>query len=153
MEDGHQRRRRCGARRSARQKSASQRLCALAPASACSGVVAGAATQARPERRGGDAAGAEHVGVGEQHLGGHALLIEHAIAYVGVVGGGEATVTTRLCLPALAELLVVAGYPLGLAELGQRPLMAVELVTEALVQMVAYCSAGGPAWQSAEMTR
>ena len=42
--------------------------------------VVGRAGQAGAERRRRDPAGAEHVGVGEQHLGGDAFLVEHRVA-------------------------------------------------------------------------
>ena len=69
------------------QKSASHRLWARAPARTSSGSLSRRLRQAGAERRRGDPAGAEHVGVGEEHLGGHALAVEHLVAGVGVVGG------------------------------------------------------------------
>jgi hypothetical protein len=97
-------------------------------------VALGGVAQARAERRAGDPPGAEHVGVGEEHLGGHALAIQALVAGVGVVGGVEATVA-GLGLPLLAEVLVHG--PLELLDHPQLGLVGVELRVVRLVQVLA----------------
>ncbi len=89
------------------------------------GVGVGPRAEARAERRAGEAARAEHVGVGEQHLGGHALLVEDGVAHRGVEAGAH-LVVAGLLVPLLDELGVdhAAGQELllvpveGLAERG-----------------------------------
>ena len=98
------------------------------------GIALGAGRQAGAERRGGDAAGAEHVGVGEQDLGGHAFGVDDPVAGVGVMGGAEPAVAAGLLLPFLHELVRVLEGPL---ELGHRLLMLVEALAELRVEIVA----------------
>ena len=88
------------------------------------GVTARGVAQPGAERRGGHPAGAEHVGVGEQDLGGHALAVEPLVAGIGVVGGVQAAVA-GLGLPLLAEVLV--HRLLELADHAQLGLVGVEL--------------------------
>ena len=72
------------------------------------GRVAGTAGEAGPERGCGDAAGPEHVGVGEEHFRGHAFDVQDLVAVVGLVGGGETSVATGLLFPLPLEVGVVA---------------------------------------------
>ena len=67
------------------QKSASQRLWAFGARHRVLGRHSGAAAEAGAERRRRDPPGAEHVGVGEEHLGRDALGVEDLVAVVGVV--------------------------------------------------------------------
>ena len=62
------------------QKSASHRLWALAPARTSSGSLSRPLARPDPNGERRHPAGAEHVGVGEQHLGGHALAVELLVA-------------------------------------------------------------------------
>ena len=55
-----------------------------------------------------NAARAEHVGVGKEHLRCDALLVQHVVAMVGVVTGEEAAVPSGELLPAPHEVAVVA---------------------------------------------
>ena len=62
-----------------RTKSASQRLWARLPGDRLARVAVDPAAEAGAERRRRDPTGAEHVGVGEQHLGGDALSSSTAL--------------------------------------------------------------------------
>ena len=71
----------------------------VAPAITSPGSPCRAAPRPEPNGDAADAAGAEHVGVGEQHLGGDAFLVEHGVARVRVVGRGQAAVAAGLLVP------------------------------------------------------
>ena len=94
------------------------------------GVDAGARSQARAEGRAGQAAGPEDVGVGEQHLGRHPLLVEDGVAHVGVVAGPH-LVVAGLLVPLLDEGGV--DHPPGL----QLGLVGVEPLAELGIQVLA----------------
>jgi hypothetical protein len=94
------------------------------------GIRVDARSQPRAEGGAAQAAGSEHVRVGEEDLGRHALLVEDGIAYGGIVGGLH-LVVARLLVPLFDEL---RGHH---ALRGQPGLVFVELGPEGLFQVVA----------------
>ena len=97
--------------------------------------VVGRAGEPGPERRRRDAAGAEHVGIGEQHLRGDAFVVEDRVARGRVVGGGEAAVAAGLLFPLPLELGRRRAAH-RLAQFVHRPLVLVEALAEAGVEVV-----------------
>ena len=117
-------------------KSESHRLWARLPATASAGIALRPGRQPGAERRRRHPAGAEHVGVGEQHLGADALGVEDLVAGGGVVAGRQAAVTARLLLPLLHEPLRALGLHGG-PEGVHRLLVLVEPGAELRVEVVA----------------
>ena len=76
------------------QNSASQRLCAIAPAYASSGILDGAGRQ--PGTEGRRLHPGDGVGVGEHHLAGDAVGVELLVALLGVEGAAEALLVVAL---------------------------------------------------------
>ena len=108
------------------------------------------ARQARPERRRRHATGAEHVGVGEEHLDRDALAVELLEAGVGVVGREQAAVA-RLLLELGGE-----GASVVLVRARRASISAWWASKRSRYRgsrYERYRDAGGPAWPSAETSR
>jgi hypothetical protein len=88
-----------------------------------------ARAQPGTERRAGQPPGAQHVGVGEQHLGSDALLVEDGVAHLGVVAGPH-LVVAGLLVPLGDEVGVdhAAGLDLGLVLVERLPEVRVEVL-------------------------